>query len=342
MMTNKTIVIGTRGSKLALWQAEWVKAELEKLLPAIQVSLKIIKTTGDRILDVPLAKVGGKGLFVKELEDALLCGEIDIAVHSMKDVPSELPAGLHISAICKREDPRDALVAGTNGMLTKDRSEHSGTSGERPEISDLSLLREGALIGTSSLRRSCQLLHARPDLQIIQLRGNLDTRLRKLDEGQFDAIVLAAAGLKRLGLENRITGLLSPDLCLPAAAQGAIGIELRIGDLVNEMIAPLNDEETGICVNAERHLLKTLGGGCQAPIAAHARLLNRFDSDDIVIIMDGMVGDPDGDILIKNRIEGHPSFSDFLGHELALKLLNHGAKTILEQIYGSIGEQNGT
>jgi hydroxymethylbilane synthase len=337
---SRNIVIGTRGSKLAVWQAEWIRSELEKLYPDIRVSLKIIKTTGDKILDTPLAKIGGKGLFVKEIEDALLCGEADIAVHSMKDVPAELPDGLHIAAVCKREDPRDALVIKLGTTISPDPETLGGKleTGKRPSAtSGLVRIPKGSVIGTSSLRRSCQLLRIRPDFNIVPLRGNLDTRLRKLDEGHFDAIVLAAAGLKRLGLGDRITEILSPDLSLPAAAQGSIGIELRTGDAINDLIAPLNDPETYLCVKAERQFLKALGGGCQAPIAAFAYILNGIDSPDSIMIMEGLVGDLKGDAMIRNRIEGHPSYAEFLGNELALKLLNHGAKTILDQIYGDAG-----
>src|SRR3990172_8540985 len=210
MMTKNKVVIGTRASKLALWQAEWVKSELERMNPGLQVELNKIKTTGDKILDVPLAKVGGKGLFVKEIEEALLADEADLAVHSMKDVPTEFPENLHLAVICEREDPRDAFIS---------QKQDGGF-----RIRSFKDLPDGASIGTSSLRRSCQLLSIRPDLKILQLRGNLDTRLRKLDEGQFDAIILAAAGVKRLGWAERITEVLEPEISLPAIGQGAIRI----------------------------------------------------------------------------------------------------------------------
>src|SRR5271157_5830432 len=214
-LKNK-IIIGTRGSALALWQAEWVKARLEKLYPGLQIELNKIKTTGDKILDVPLAKVGGKGLFVKEIEEALLDGSADIAVHSMKDVPAEFPAGLHLPVICEREDPRDAFLSGIREGQFR--------------VTGFKDLPPGALIGTSSLRRACQLLNKRPDLKIGQLRGNLNTRLRKLDEGLFDAIILAVAGVRRLGWEDRITEILPEEISLPAIGQGAIGIECRTDD----------------------------------------------------------------------------------------------------------------
>jgi hydroxymethylbilane synthase len=342
MTKSRKIVIGTRGSKLAIWQAKWVKTELERLHPGLEVALNLIKTTGDKILDVPLSKVGGKGLFVKEIEESMLNGESHLAVHSMKDVPTELPEGLHISVICKREDPRDAFVARqeAGGSLRPKGSRKSDA--KRPGFSDLE---HGAVIGTSSLRRSCQLLNLRPDLKIEQLRGNLDTRLRKLDEGQFDAIILASAGLKRLGMADRITEMLSPALSLPAIAQGAIGIECRIDSDINELIAPLNDPETSVCVRAERAFLKKLEGGCQVPIAAHARLFRGTEGQESedqlsdsnlqseILIMDGLVGNLAGDTLIREHIEGNPSDAESLGIELAERLLNRGAKKILDEVY---------
>lgn len=313
-MKNK-IVIGTRGSRLALWQAEWVKAELQKRNPGLAVELNKIKTTGDKILDVPLAKVGGKGLFVKEIEEALLRGEADIAVHSMKDVPTEFPAGLHLAVICEREDPRDAFIA-----PMKD-----GTF----RFQNFSSLPQGATLGTSSLRRSCQLLSIRPDLKITQLRGNLETRFRKLDEGQFDAMILAFAGVKRLGWSGRITEAIDTKVSLPAIGQGAVGIECRIDDeFINRLIAPLNHSATSTCVRAERALLKKLEGGCQVPIAAHARLV------DGKIVIDGLVGSVTGDRIIKDRVEGDPAGAEALGVKLAEVLLAKGAKEILDEVYG--------
>ena len=324
----RRIIIGTRGSKLALWQAEWVKAELRRLHPGLQVELNKIKTTGDKILDVPLAKVGGKGLFVKEIEEALLKGGADIAVHSMKDVPSEFPAGLHLAAICKREEPRDAFVS----QIEKSKF----------KIQNLSLLPSGSTVGTSSLRRSCQMLNIRPDLKIVQLRGNLDTRLRKLDDGQFDAIILASAGLIRLGLPHRITEMLSIEQSLPAVGQGAIGIETRVEDeFINSLIKPLNHHETSICVKAERAFLKRLEGGCQVPIAAHARII-RQEGKEIEIqnptighslIIDGLVGSISGDRIIKGRIEGGLNDYESLGIKLAEDLLSKGARQILDEVY---------
>lgn len=337
------IIIGTRGSKLALWQAEWVKAQLLKVYPHIKIELNKIKTTGDKILDVPLAKVGGKGLFVKEIEEALLHGEVDIAVHSMKDVPTEFPDGLHLAAITKREDPRDALIVASRSLKSEDKYQK--------KIKGLRYLSHGAKVGTSSLRRSCQLCSIRPDLKIEQLRGNLDTRLRKLDEGLFDAIILATAGVKRLGLFNRITEILEPEVSLPAIGQGAIGIECRINDdFINNLIVTLNHEESSICVKAERAFLKRLEGGCQVPIAAYARLKkmehktenspmedtdSNFSSyiNHYSLIMDGLVGSLTGDRIIRGHIEGSPENAEAIGIELAEILLSKGAKGILDEVY---------
>ncbi|MDP2277174.1 MAG: hydroxymethylbilane synthase [Nitrospirota bacterium] len=327
-MVKKKVVIGTRGSRLALWQAEWVKSALLKLNPGLTIELNKIKTTGDKILDVPLAKVGGKGLFVKEIEEALLNGEADLAVHSMKDVPTDFPNGLHLAVICKREDPRDAFI--------------SQVKSEKLKIKNFKDLPKGATVGTSSLRRSCQLLSIRPDLKIAQLRGNLDTRLRKLDEGQFDAIILAAAGVKRLGWAERITETIEPEVSLPAIGQGAIGIECRVNDdFINKLIAPLNHSETSICVRAERACLKKLEGGCQVPIAAHARLVQKSEDKDCSLftvhcslVMDGLVGSVSGDRIIKSHIEGSPKDAESLGLKLAEDLLSKGAKEILDEVYG--------
>ncbi|MBI5633006.1 MAG: hydroxymethylbilane synthase [Nitrospirae bacterium] len=313
MMKKDKVVIGTRGSKLALWQAEWVKAELQRLNPGLEIELNKIKTTGDKILDVPLAKVGGKGLFVKEIEEALLKDEADIAVHSMKDVPTEFPESLHLAVICEREDPRDAFIAQNNQQAAK----------------SLKDLPQGATIGTSSLRRSCQLLSRRPDLKIAQLRGNLETRFRKLDEGQFDAMILAAAGVKRLGWQQRISEIIEPEISLPAIGQGAVGIECRINDeFINQLIAPLNHKETSICVRAERALLKRLQGGCQVPIAAYATIR------DGRLIMDGLVGSVTGDQIIREHLEGNIEDAETIGITLGEKLLSKGADKILAEVYG--------
>ncbi len=327
-MKKKKIIIGTRSSKLALWQAGFVKAELNRLYPDIAIELNKIKTTGDKILDVPLAQVGGKGLFVKEIEEALLGGKADIAVHSMKDVPTEFPEGLRLSVICERENPRDALISQIQNSKFK--------------IQNFKSLPKGAIIGTSSLRRACQLLSLRPDLKIEQLRGNLDTRLRKLDEGRFDAIILAAAGVKRLGLEKRITEILPFEISLPAIGQGAVGVECRIDDeFINKVIAPLDHPETAVCVKAERAFLKKLEGGCQVPIAAHARIGQRARSaaqkttmDTLSLVLDGLVGSITGDRIIKGHIEGKTEDAELLGVALAEDVLSQGAKEILDEVYG--------
>lgn len=311
-MTNRNITIATRGSMLALWQAEWIKSQLLELNKDITVHLNKIKTTGDIILDVPLAQVGGKGLFVKEIEEALLDGSADLAVHSMKDVPTELPDRLHLAAICKREDPRDALLA-------------------RKGINSINDLPQGAHVGTSSLRRMCQLLSIRPDLKITQLRGNVDTRIRKLDEGQFDAIILATAGVKRLGYSDRITERISIDVSLPAIAQGAVGIECRIDDVfINDMLKKLDHAETSVCVKAERAFLKKLEGGCQVPIAGHAVLESKEK-----LVLSGLVGSLSGEIIIKDTISGRPEDAESLGLVLAENLLAKGAGKILAEVYGN-------
>ena len=303
-----TLRIATRKSQLALWQAEYVRDVLLQYHPDLNVELVKMTTEGDRILDTPLAKVGGKGLFVKELETGLLNGDADIAVHSMKDVPVELPEGLHLSVICPREDPRDAFVSNEYSLFED--------------------LPKGARLGTSSLRRQCQLAAHRPDLNIIDLRGNVNTRLQKLDDGNYDAIILAAAGLKRLGMEDRITECLSPEISLPAIGQGAVGIECRQDDdWVNELLAPLNDRDTAIRVRAERSLNHRLHGGCQVPIAGYAEL------DHGVILLRGLVGMVDGSQIIHGEIAGQPEDAEYLGRVLAEDLLSRGADEILESLY---------
>ena len=303
-----TLRIATRKSQLALWQADYVRDVLLQYHPDLNVELVKMTTEGDRILDTPLAKVGGKGLFVKELENGLLNGDADIAVHSMKDVPVELPEGLHLSVICPREDPRDAFVSNDYSLFED--------------------LPKGARLGTSSLRRQCQLAAQRPDLNIIDLRGNVNTRLQKLDDGNYDAIILAAAGLKRLGMEDRITECLSPEISLPAIGQGAVGIECRQDDdWVNELLAPLNDRDTAIRVRAERSLNHRLQGGCQVPIAGYAELAHG------VILLRGLVGMVDGSQIIHGEIAGQPEDAEYLGRVLAEDLLSRGADEILESLY---------
>lgn len=310
MVKKNKLIIATRRSKLALWQAEWIKGQLEALDPSLDIELNKIKTTGDKILDVPLAQVGGKGLFVKEIEEAMLRGEADLAVHSMKDVPTELPGRLHLSTITKREDPRDAFIA-------------------REGIKSFNDMPQGANVGTSSLRRICQMLNKRPDLKITQLRGNVDTRIRKLEEGEFDAIILATAGVKRLGYEDKITEKIPVDVSLPAIGQGAVGIECRKDDeFTNKLLEPLNHFETSVCVRSERAFLKKLEGGCQVPIAAYAQLKGGEVS------IEGLVGSIDGKILLKDSIQGKPEDAESLGTELAENLLSKGAKKILDEVYG--------
>ncbi len=307
-MKNAKIIIGTRASKLALWQAEWVKAEIEKRNPGLEVALERIKTTGDKILDVPLAKVGGKGLFVKEIEEALLEGRVHLAVHSMKDVPTFFPDGLHLRCITEREDPRDAVF-----------------SRNKVKLLDLP---KGAKIGTSSLRRQSQLLHLRPDFEILQLRGNLDTRLKKLDDGHFDAIILAGAGVKRLGWADRITELLSPEVSLPAIGQGALGIETPTNDkYINDLVAFFDHPETSYAVRAERALLKRLEGGCQVPIAAYGTLSGE------TLTLKGLVASPDGKTFVKDVVTGPRENCEKLGVELAERLLKMGAYDILKELY---------
>ena len=301
------ITIGTRGSKLALWQANWIKGRLESLHPGRQVDLSIIKTKGDKILDVPLAKVGGKGLFVKEIEEALLDGRVDIAVHSMKDMPAEIPPGLCIGAVPERETPMDVLIARQGRTLNR--------LGPAPRI------------GTSSLRRAAQLRHARPDVKITPLRGNLDTRLRKLAEERLDAIVLAAAGVKRLGLADRITEILTPDVMLPAVGQGALCVETRADDpLIGPLIAPLNHRATHWAVRAERAFLTHLEGGCQVPIAGHAVV------DGEHLRMTGLVADLDGQTLVRQTLAGAAKDAQAIGLSLAEQLLDKGARTILDHL----------
>lgn len=305
-----TIRIATRQSPLALWQAEYIRDRLLELNEGLKVELVKMVTQGDKILDTPLAKVGGKGLFVKELEVGMLNGDADIAVHSMKDVPVEFPDGLHLAVICEREDPRDAFV-----------SNNFDTFADLPQ---------GATVGTSSLRRQCQVRAHRPDIKIADLRGNVNTRLKKLDEGNYDAIILASAGLKRLGFHDRISAYLETELSLPAIGQGAVGIECRVGDArIHALIDPLNDDHTSICVRAERAMNHRLEGGCQVPIAGYATL----DGD--TIHMRGLVGRPDGTETVRGEVSGPAADAERLGTELADDLLSRGAKEILAEVYAN-------
>ncbi|UCD71366.1 MAG: hydroxymethylbilane synthase [Syntrophobacterales bacterium] len=303
------IRIGTRGSPLAVWQANWVQERLTQAHPRLNISLIKIKTKGDKLIDVNLEKVGGKGLFVKEIEEELLGGQIDLAVHSMKDVPVQLPKGLHIRSIPRREDPGDVLI-----------------SRDHLTLEELPL---GAKIGTSSLRRKAQLLSYRPDFHIVPLRGNVDTRLRKLDSMGLDGIVLAAAGVKRMRLEGSISQSISPEVCLPAIGQGALGIETRIADEeVNQYLGILDHEATHMSVIAERAFLRRLEGGCQVPVAALGGV-----SDRGMLMLKGLVGTLDGRKLIKGGIEGEIEKAEELGMDLAESLLSQGADEVLREIY---------
>ena len=306
---SRRLVIGSRGSKLALWQAEQAKARLHALFPEIDVSIDIIKTTGDVKTD-PLSVIGGKGVFTKELEDALLNGRIDLAVHSLKDLPTLLPDGLTISAICEREDPRDALV------LRDDLKARGGSILNLPER---------AVVGTSSQRRVSQLKSLRPDVVVKDVRGNVDTRLRKLDEGQYEALILASAGLRRLELEHRIDAAISIEEMVPAVGQGAIAIETRADDTFTiETTGSLDHEETRSCCLAERAFLRSLGGGCQFPIAGHAII------EAEVLKLDGLVATPDGAKILRDQLSGSPNNPEELGQSLAQQLIERGANSLLD------------
>lgn len=307
---SRPLVIGSRGSKLALWQAEQAKARLLALNPEIEARIEIIKTTGDVKTD-PLSVIGGKGVFTKELEDALLDGRIDLAVHSLKDLPTLLPDGLTISAICVRDDPRDALV------VRDDLKSRSGSILNLPE---------NAVVGTSSQRRVAQLKSLRADVVVKDIRGNVDTRLRKLDEGQYDALILASAGLRRLELQDRINAVISPEEMVPAVGQGAIAIETRADDRFTiETTGALDHDETRLCCLAERAFLRSLGGGCQFPIAAHAII------DDGALKLDGLVATPDGAKILRGQLSGPQDNSDEIGSSLAAQLIERGANSLLDQ-----------
>ncbi|UUQ62551.1 hydroxymethylbilane synthase [Pseudomonas fuscovaginae UPB0736] len=313
-MSSREIRIATRKSALALWQAEYVKTRLEQAHPGLQVILVPMVSRGDKLLDSPLSKIGGKGLFVKELETALLENEADIAVHSMKDVPMDFPEGLGLFCICEREDPRDAFVSNT--------------------YTSLEALPAGAVVGTSSLRRQAQLLTRRPDLQIRFLRGNVNTRLAKLDAGEYDAIILAAAGLIRLGFEDRITSAISVEDSLPAGGQGAVGIECRSADSeIHALLAPLHHGDTAVRVTAERALNKHLNGGCQVPIACYAVLEGEQ------VWLRGLVGQPAGGLLLSAEARAPQAHAEALGVRVAEALLEQGADAILKAVYGEADAQ---
>ncbi len=307
-MANKIIRIATRQSPLALWQAEHVAALLSRTFPEVTPQLVKMVTRGDKILDAPLAKVGGKGLFVKELEEGMLAGDADIAVHSMKDVPMEFPEGLHLAAILEREDPSDAFV-----------------SNRFANLNDLPI---NSRIGTSSLRRECQIKELFPNAEVIPLRGNVNTRLAKLDAGEYDAIILASAGLIRLGLADRITQSLPDSVSLPAVGQGAIGIECRVDDVeINEMLKALHHKETGLCVTAERAMNTRLNGGCQVPIAGFAVLENGQ------VFMRGLVGNPDGSLIYRAEKTGSVDQIEAIGRLIAEDLLSQGADKVLQALF---------
>jgi hydroxymethylbilane synthase len=307
-MNKEIIRIATRKSPLAMWQAEHVQAALMAAHPGLHIELIGMTTRGDKILDTPLAKIGGKGLFVKELEISMLEGTADIAVHSMKDVPVEFPDGLGLAVILEREDPRDAFVSNNYNSIEE--------------------LPQGAKLGTASLRRQCQISAYRPDLEILPLRGNVNTRLAKLDSGEYDAIILASAGLKRLGFDERIRAALSPQQSLPAIGQGAIGIECRSDDeRVHALLEPLHHQQTAICVAAERAMNERLNGGCQVPIAGHAII----DGDKLT--MSGLVGEPDGSRILREQICGKVEDAVTIGIKIADSLLEQGANEILKHLY---------
>lgn len=308
MLTDRIIRIATRQSPLALWQAEHVAMRLQQAFPGLNTELVRMVTRGDKILDAPLAKVGGKGLFVKELEQGLLEGTADIAVHSMKDVPVEFPQGLHLAVILNREDPSDAFVSN--------------------KYTNLQDLPANARIGTSSLRRQCQIKEKFPDAEIASLRGNVNTRLAKLDAGEYDAIILASAGLKRLGLTDRITATIDPSDSLPAMGQGAIGIECRTDDAeIHEYLKVLHDEDTSIRVGAERAMNARLNGGCQVPIAGFAEIRAGR------LFMRGLVGSPDGSLIYRAEAESELELAEQLGRNIADQLLEQGADRILRELY---------
>ena len=306
-MKKDTIIIGTRSSKLALWQADYVMDCLQKKYPELHVEKKLMTTKGDKILDAPLAKIGGKGLFTKELEQDMLAGGIDIAVHSLKDMPTEVPDGLIITAITKRYDPGDAFVSN--------------------KVKSLAELPQGAVVGTSSLRRKAQLLHARPDLVVKDLRGNVNTRLRKLDAGEYDAAVLAVAGLKRLGFGDRITEVLPKSMILPAVGQGALAIEAREDDAeTRELVAFLNDEATVACAKAERAFLARVEGGCQVPVGVYAT------PEDGGLHVEAVIASLDGKRLYRDHVSGQVKDAETIGTQLADKLLDMGGIDIMHEI----------
>ncbi len=313
-MSNARLVIGSRGSELALWQARWVQEELRRHVPDLEITIEVIKTTGDRILDAPLSKIGDKGIFTREIESALLSKQIDLAVHSLKDLPTVLPQGLVLGAVCSREDVRDVFIPHPHNSIR--------TLLDQPQ---------GATIATGSLRRRCQLLHLRPDFQIVDLRGNLNTRFKKLDESGWAGMLLARAGVVRLGWTDRIGETLAPETILPAVGQGALGIEIRSDDeRTARLVSLLHHERTASTTRAERALLRRLEGGCQIPIGTHGRIETQDGIE--VLKLDAIVGSLDGKTIVRGSLSGKPSEAEQIGQELARILLQNGAADILEQI----------
>ena len=305
------VIIGSRGSELALWQANFIKSRLEKKNKNLQVEIKIIHTKGDKVLDVALSKIGDKSLFTKELESALLEGTIDLAVHSLKDLQTELPSGLKLAAVTKRHNPGDVLIARKKGTTIKN-------------------LKQGATVATGSLRRKCQLMHLRPDINVVDLRGNVPTRINKFLNTGWDAIILARAGVERLKLQKHISSFISTDLILPAVGQGALGIEInKKNHYIEKLLKPIHDENTYAAILAERSLLRTLEGGCQVPIGAYAQVTGTG------LYLDALVGSLDGSITFRKKLRGSKKNPEILGKTLAKDLLKAGAKTILQEIYNS-------
>ncbi|MGE5352387.1 MAG: hydroxymethylbilane synthase [Acidobacteriota bacterium] len=311
-MKKQTIIIGSRGSELALWQSNFIKKEIEKKNKSVSVEIRLIKTKGDKILDVALSKIGDKGLFTKELEVELLNRNVDLAVHSLKDLQTDIPEGLKLAAVTKRHPVEDALIAGKKGMTLHD-------------------LKEGAVVATGSLRRRSQLLHMRPDIKIVELRGNVPTRIKKFEESEWDAIILARAGVERLGLKKYISSIIPTEEILPAVGQGALGLEIHAeNEMVYEILQSVHDEETYLAAMAERAFLKALEGGCQVPIGAYAQVTPSG------LYLDGYVGAIDGTYTFRSRIRGSKKDSAAVGRKLADKLVKEGAGEILEDIYKTI------
>ncbi len=319
-MTNSTLRIGTRGSKLAIWQARWVQTELKSFFSDLDVQIITIKTKGDKVLDSPLSRIGGKGLFTKEIEDALMDGSIDLAVHSLKDLPTALPPGLVIGAVTEREDVRDVFIPHPDNPVKRLL--------DQPK---------GAKIATGSLRRASQVLNCRPDVQIVDVRGNLDTRWKKLSESGWSGMLLAYAGVARLGWKDKIGETLSPDIVLPAVGQGALGIEVReVDNATKNRVAPLHHERTAVAVRAERALLQELEGGCQVPIGAYARIGESREGEKDILTLDAMVGEIDGTTVVRGTRSGPAESAERMGKDLARDLLARGGDAILRRVRAGV------